>query len=106
MANSVCNDNKPRKIGVVGYGSLGQYLINSIQDNPKLELCFVWNRSTDKLYNSSIPDELILSDLTKFASYSPDLIVEVAHPSITAEYGVRFLAHADYFVGMLFIHSI
>lgn len=44
---------KKRRIGIVGCGSLGQYLITAIQKDPlvssQLELAFVWNRTSDKL---------------------------------------------------------
>ena len=33
---------------------------------------------------------------------TPDLIVEVAHPSITVNYGEGFLDVADYMVGAFF----
>ena len=35
---------------------------------------------------------------------SPDLIIEVAHPCITTEYGAYFLQHADYMVCTVYIH--
>lgn len=61
------------------------------------EVAFVWNRSPDKL-RGRVPDSLILHDLVQSASMHPDLIVEVAHPSITAQYGTSFLQAADYMV--------
>ena len=33
------------------------------------------------------------------AAQEADLIVEVAHPSIVAKYGAKFVAHADLMVG-------
>lgn len=47
-----------------------------------------------------VPDSLILHELTECSSKSPDLIVEVAHPSITAQYGGIFLESSDYMVSM------
>jgi predicted dinucleotide-utilizing enzyme len=37
--------------------------------------------------------------LKEFASKNPDVIVEVAHPSITVDYGTLFMESADYFCG-------
>jgi predicted dinucleotide-utilizing enzyme len=35
----------PKRIGIVGYGKLGQYLANAVLERPEeLELAFVWNR--------------------------------------------------------------
>jgi predicted dinucleotide-utilizing enzyme len=88
-----------RRIGIVGYGKLGQHLCRAIQNEPSLchrfKLAFVWNLYVDEI-GDEIPAELRLAELREFASYEPDLIVEVAHPCITWEYGTRFLAVADY----------
>ena len=45
-----------------------------------------------------VPGRLVLSDLGEVSSATPDLIVEVAHPSVVAEYGVLFLKTADFMV--------
>jgi len=57
-------------VGIVGYGSLGQYLVKAINEDPKakqtLELAFVWNRTTQKILDdkeNKIPPNLILEDL-------------------------------------------
>ena len=92
-----------RKIGIVGYGKLGQYLANSILEAPAsagLEIAFVWNRTSSKIKeDGKIKDSLVLEDLGAFAERGADLIVEVAHPAITEEYGAQFLEHADFFCG-------
>ena len=39
-----------RRVGIVGYGKIGQYLVNAILNDPKLssfEVAFVWNRTAD-----------------------------------------------------------
>ena len=87
-----------RKIGIVGYGHLGQYLANEIIKHDKLELAFVWNR-TKSAFDGIIPQDIILDDLSEFTNKEVDLIVEVAHPSISKDYGASFLEVADYMVG-------
>ncbi|KAL9982167.1 hypothetical protein ACROYT_G010978 [Oculina patagonica] len=89
---------KKRKVGIVGYGHIGQYLVDEILQRNDLELSFVWNRTLDALKNK-VEDPYILENLSSFAERDPDLIVEVAHPSITADYGEAFLDVADYMVG-------
>ncbi|ESO93087.1 hypothetical protein LOTGIDRAFT_119936 [Lottia gigantea] len=86
------------RVGVVGYGNMGHYLTKAIEDNDNLELAFVWNRSTEAL-EGNVKSDCILKDLNDFAIFSPDLIVEVAHPCITREYGAKFLQYADYMIG-------
>jgi len=89
-------------IGLVGYGSLGQFLAKAILNDPKInqkfKLGFVWNRTIDKI-DSLIPTELILQNLDEFPSKPVDLIVEVSHPHIVATYGSQFLQHSDLFIG-------
>ena len=96
----------PRKlrVGIVGYGSLGQFLVDAILTDAacmeRLELAFVWNRSADKVAaDARIPAEARLADLDDFASKGADLVIEVAHPSVSASHGARFLEHADFMCG-------
>lgn len=89
-----------RSLGIVGYGSVGKYLLQKIQETGDFTIAFVWNRSVDKLKNDeSIKPEWILENLDDFASRGADVIVEVAHPDITATYGAQFIKAADYFIG-------
>ncbi|OWF44312.1 putative L-aspartate dehydrogenase [Mizuhopecten yessoensis] len=86
------------RVGVVGYGNLGQYLVQQIEEHASLELAFVWNRTVsalDGLQNK----EAVLENLADFPSRKADLIVEVAHPLITKQWGAKFLAMADYMIG-------
>eukprot|EP00003_Mantamonas_plastica_P011470 TRINITY_DN2118_c3_g1_i4.p1 TRINITY_DN2118_c3_g1~~TRINITY_DN2118_c3_g1_i4.p1 ORF type:complete len:198 (+),score=39.94 TRINITY_DN2118_c3_g1_i4:86-595(+) len=65
-----------------------------------MSLAFIWNRSRDKIEQDDLIDpSLILDDLNDVTKHQVDIIVEVAHPSITKEYGPLFVSHADYFVG-------
>lgn len=89
------------RIGVVGYGQLGQFLVEKIlKDGPALGLSlgFVWNRNSDKL-KGLVPAELILSELSSFADRCCDVIVEVCHPQIVKDFGVSFLSQSHFMVG-------
>eukprot|EP01103_Thecamoeba_quadrilineata_P006097 TRINITY_DN15823_c0_g1_i1.p1 TRINITY_DN15823_c0_g1~~TRINITY_DN15823_c0_g1_i1.p1 ORF type:complete len:283 (-),score=51.52 TRINITY_DN15823_c0_g1_i1:27-875(-) len=92
-----------KKVGIVGYGALGKYLAHEILNNQQvsvqIELAFVWNRTSAKLLQDNIPSQLILTDLNDFANHKVDLIVEVSHPDISANYGSSFLAQANYLIG-------
>jgi predicted dinucleotide-utilizing enzyme len=101
LIDAIMSLNRVR-VGLVGYGALGQYLARQImsQGAPVFELVFVWNRTFSRV--SSDPDlaaNVPLENLADFQSRKPDLIVEVADPSITAIWGERFLEVADFFVG-------
>lgn len=68
------------RVGVVGYGHLGQYLVESIAKHKDLELAWVWNRSP---IHGKVEEKFILEELADCAKNNPDVIVEVAHPDIT-----------------------
>jgi len=89
------------RIGLVGFGSVGQYLADRILHEPaagsELELAWVWNRNADRL--SSLPAALCMKELESFASGTADLIVEVCHPGVASSFGPRFLSAADLFIG-------
>lgn len=86
---------RPR-IGIVGFGLIGSYVYRRISTRPELglEVAFVHNRNPEKVEH--LPREVTLDDLGDFAEREPDLIVELAHPSVTVAYGARFLHHTDY----------
>ncbi|KAK6312399.1 hypothetical protein J4Q44_G00180630 [Coregonus suidteri] len=89
------------RIGVVGYGHLGQYLVERLQREGAhvgLTLVFVWNRNIDKL-RESVAEELILHNLPDFTDRGADVIVEVCHPKIVKDFGIQFLSKAHFLVG-------
>ena len=97
-------EGKKRKVGIVGYGSLGKYLAKAILEDKevssKLELCFVWNRSFEKVEQDPlIPAHTHLRDLSLFDSKGADVIIEVSHPQIVGDYGESFVRRADFVVG-------
>ena len=91
-----------RRIGLVGYGKLGQFIADAILNDETIaadyELAFVWNRSASAM-EGKVAEDLQLHDLSEFASRHPDVVVEVAHPAISREYGTAFLDCCDYMAG-------
>ena len=87
--------DRPR-IGLIGYGYIGQYIYEHLSTRPELglDVGFVYNRTSDKL--GELPTELILDNLDDFGSRSVDLVVELAHPDITRQHGRAFLQQTDY----------
>lgn len=85
-----------RRIGIVGFGFIGRHIYEQIQARPEcgLSIAFVHNRTADRL--AGVAPDLVLADLGDFAARVPDLIVEVAHPAITRDYGAAFLQSCDY----------
>lgn len=91
-----------RRIGLVGFGKLGQFIARAVNEDPDIsrdfELAFVWNRSPSTM-DGLVAPQVQLLELSSFHERNPDVIVEVAHPAITNEFGPRFLAHCDYMAG-------
>jgi len=85
-----------KKIGLAGFGYIGSFIYNEITTKPELglDIAFVWNRSPERM--EDIPSDLILHDLSDFASKSPDLVIEMAHPSVSRVYARAILSETNY----------
>jgi aspartate dehydrogenase len=93
-----------RRVGIVGFGKIGQYLATAITSDEatrkKFELVWVWNRTPRKLEHPLLSPGQRLTDLADSSRLSEaDLIVEVAHPAVIQEHAARFLEHADLMIG-------
>ena len=86
------------RVGIVGYGSLGQFLVKSILDDStnQFSISFVWNRTKEKLNaDPMIKKSWIIDDLESVVDIDHvDLIVEVAHPQICIQYAKLFCSGA------------
>ena len=84
------------RIGLLGFGYVGSQVFQRLQSGaePGLEVAFVHNRSADKL--AGVPRELVLEDLGGMAARRPDLVIEMAHPRYTREWGEAILGFAHY----------
>ena len=91
-----------KKIGILGYGKLGQFLVNEFLNSPelrdKIEVCFVWNR-TPIPKESIDPRILVIKQMDEISQFCPDLIVEVAHPSVIKSWDTLLLETANLFIG-------
>jgi aspartate dehydrogenase len=87
-----------RRVGIVGTGALGLYLIDAILADSRFTLAFVWNRTAGRI-PACVPLEAVCTDLHTVGAFAPDVIVEVCHPDVTAEWGEAFLDAADLYVG-------
>jgi aspartate dehydrogenase len=83
-----------RRIGLVGFGFIGENIYRRIVKAPDLDVAFVYTRDPRRL--KDVPWSDVLEDLDDFATREADLIVEMAHPEITRRHGEAFLRKADY----------
>ena len=102
---------RPIRLGILGFGSLGQYLASRIiqegelispGDRP-LSLSFIWARDPSKglLTCDFIPSSVErLSDIDAAVQMSVDIVVEVCHPDVVKNSAVRFLENgSDLLIG-------
>lgn len=87
-----------RRIGVIGFGSLGRYLVSNILQRDELELAFVWDKDHAAM-EGRVADAYILSSLDEVSERQADLVVEVAHPDVTVQHGGNILQFCDYMMG-------
>ena len=87
--------NKAR-IGLIGLGYIGRYVYEQLTTRPELglEVAFVHELAAGRL--AGLPQELWLPDIKQFASRRPDLVVEMAHPAVSRQFGEMFLRETDY----------
>ena len=92
----------PCRIGLVGFGVLGQYLFARMLEHPAdFAVVWVWNRTLATVQGfPGMAPEQALADLSAFASCGAvDLIVEVCHPAVMQQHGAALLAHAALLLG-------
>ena len=87
---------KTTRIGLIGYGQIGAAVHGMIDSDASngMEVVFVHDQMTDRL--ADLPKELVLDDLGDFASRGVDLVVEMAHPAVTRQWGEKLLQKTDY----------
>ncbi len=93
------------KIALLGFGKVGQMLLETIRNNPNFKDHFkivaIWNRSYAVFDQFDISQEMkIYKDIDNLLGSlgDIDLVVECAHPNVVVEYGVKILSHTNLFI--------
>ena len=83
-------------VGLIGYGQIGSAVRQMIDQDPNngMEIVFIHDQEPALL--ADLSDELKLEDLGGFASREPDLVVEMAHPDVTRQWGKKILEKTNY----------
>jgi aspartate dehydrogenase len=82
-----------KKIGIVGYGTLGSYLVSKIKEEKDLHVEFVFDVDKDRL--SGLGDSLVLDSMEEAKERGADLIVEVASSEWVGRFAPLVLEFAD-----------
>ena len=90
------------RVGLLGFGSLGQHLYEAITSDSsissKMEVGYVWNRSSTVLDNYGVPENLRLNKLEDAPSLGADIVVEVSHPKVSQQLAVPVMKSGGNFV--------
>jgi len=82
-----------KKIGIVGYGTLGSYLVDKINEDKNLSLVFVYDVDKDKL--SNLDNSIVLNSMEEAREREADLIVEVASAEWVESFASLVLEFTD-----------
>ncbi len=87
---------RKRRVGLIGFGFIGRkvYERASADADGPIEIAFVHNRSAAAL--ADVPAALRLHDVAELERRAPDLVVEMAHPVYTQQWGERILGRCSY----------
>jgi aspartate dehydrogenase len=88
--------SKRTRIGLIGYGQIGATVHKMIEDDPNngIDVVFIHDQYAPALEN--VASDLALENLGDFESREPDLVVEMAHPDVTRQWGATIVAKVDY----------
>ncbi len=87
--------SKQHKVGIVGYGYLGKSLHESLRGTD-IDVACIYNRSAEKLEGLDVAIATTKMDVFMESVAELDLVVELAHPDISKEWGGKILEHTDY----------
>ncbi|KHJ86196.1 homoserine dehydrogenase, NAD binding domain protein [Oesophagostomum dentatum] len=82
-----------KRVGVIGCGHLGQFLVNELNRLENFEVIRIWNRTADETKGILPLEQIVEEKLSDI-----DLVVEVAHPAIIRQYASVILDSCDLFV--------
>ena len=87
---------KTTRIGLVGYGQIGRAVHEMIDRDAGngMEVVFVHDQVADAV--KGVSGDLVLGDLSTFGERGADLVVEMAHPSVTQAWGAKILEQTNY----------
>ena len=82
-----------KKIGLIGFGTIGNYLFHRVEEEGFMEVAFVFE--VDPKKTKSLKPSLLLNSFNDFERRAVDLIVEAALPQVIKELGPRILKKSN-----------
>ncbi len=85
-------DYMRKRVGIIGYGTIGSYLVKRIKEDNDIEIVFVYEKDE---FKSAQLSNLKLDDFSRFTNYRPDIVVECALNSVVWEFAPTVLQYCD-----------
>lgn len=83
----------PKRIGIIGFGMIGQYLWKRISEDKDLEVSFVYDADKEKI--KGLDPALLLESVNDLSNKPTDLVVEVATYQAAKEFAPVVLKYCD-----------
>ncbi len=82
-----------KRIGIIGFGYIGQYLLAKAEKDDFLEIDFVYD--LDPQRTAHLEPSLVLNTTAQLHERNVDLVVEAAHPQAVRDFVPQIIARAD-----------
>lgn len=82
-----------KKIGLIGFGVIGNYLFHRIGEEELMEMGFIFE--VDQRKTESVDSSLLLTSFDDFEKRPVNLVVEAAVPQAVRELGPRIIKNCD-----------
>jgi len=82
-----------KRIGIIGYGFIGQYLFAKAVKEEFIEIDFVYDLNSQR--TAELDPYLVLTDIRQLHERHVDLVVEAAHPEAVREFAPDIIKQAD-----------
>jgi aspartate dehydrogenase len=82
-----------RKIGIIGHGKIGSYLVNKARQGKELSVVFIYDVDPQRL--TGIESSLVVRSLEEARDRKPDLVVETASWEWVREFSPFILTFSD-----------
>lgn len=85
-----------RKIGVIGSGTIGRAIVDSLRQRSDVEIAFVLARDPGRLADLGLPAKVLLTDPRAALDRDVDLVIEAAMADVVRDLAPAFLGKADF----------
>ena len=82
-----------KRIGLIGFGFIGQYLLAKAEKDDFIEIDFVYD--LDPQRTTDLKPSLVLTSMSQLPDRNVDLVVEAAHPQAVRDLAADIIKQAD-----------